>query len=310
MSDSPTESHCDDDVKVVHVAGLGRSGSTILASVLGEVDSFFAAGEILYLSKQIALHESCECGMDLWQCPVWRPAFDAVFASREQAIAGLRAGPWTRARDLPRLLWHEQRGGDRLASYRSMLGELLRALRSVTGARVIVETSKRPGYGRVLAGAPGVEAYVVHLVRDPRATVYSRLQAPWNAIPATVGAAWTTWQWAIPYLWRERRDRYIPLRYEDFVRAPRRAIENILALVDEAPDALPFVDEHTVHLGSHHMPNGNENRFRSGPVALKASERWRAGLGRGDALVTTVATLPLLHHWGYPVFSWRATPVT
>jgi Sulfotransferase family len=288
-------------VKVLHIAGLPRGGSTILASVLGEIEGFVCAGELLYLGKTLASHEPCECGRDLWECPVWRPIFDTVFASHEEGVSRLREASRTRARDLPLLLWHEQRGDARLARYRSMLDELCRAIGTVTGARVIVEASKRPGYGRVLAGMPNVPTYVVHLVRDPRATVYSWVQSQWNAIPATVAAAWTTWQWAIPYLWRDQRDRYLALRYEDFVREPRRTILEILAHVGEPADELPFVDEHTVRLESHHMPNGNENRFRTGPVALRVNDEWRAGLGRGNTLLTTAAALPLLHRWGYPV---------
>ena len=36
-------------VKVLYIVGMGRSGSTILANSLGEVDGFFSAGEICYM---------------------------------------------------------------------------------------------------------------------------------------------------------------------------------------------------------------------------------------------------------------------
>jgi hypothetical protein len=36
-------------VTVLYVAGTGRSGSTLLARVLGEADGFVAAGELRYV---------------------------------------------------------------------------------------------------------------------------------------------------------------------------------------------------------------------------------------------------------------------
>jgi len=35
--------------RVLYIAGWGRSGSTILDNVLGQVDGFFSAGELMFL---------------------------------------------------------------------------------------------------------------------------------------------------------------------------------------------------------------------------------------------------------------------
>lgn len=37
------------EVKVLYIAGWGRSGSTILDNVLGQVEGFFSGGELSYL---------------------------------------------------------------------------------------------------------------------------------------------------------------------------------------------------------------------------------------------------------------------
>jgi hypothetical protein len=290
-------------VKVLHVAGLHGTGTTILGNVLGEVDGVFAAGELANLWKVVSGPDVCTCGCVLTECDVWRRVLETLFTGPEEAMERLRPQPsWMDARRLPRLLWDEWRTEARLTSYRSMLGDLCRAIGDVTGARVIVETSKHPGFGRVLAGVPGTDPYVVHLVRDPRATAYSWLRKNVSG-PGRIGATWTIWHWTIPRLWRERRDRYFALRYEDFVSSPRRAVAEILALVGEQGD-LPFVDEHTVRLGPQHVPNGNPNRFRRGMVEVKADEGWRSLISRRQMLATTALTWPLLHRWGYPVRAW------
>lgn len=43
-----TELRAGDPVRVLYIAGIGRSGSTLLARALGEVDGFVAAGEVMH----------------------------------------------------------------------------------------------------------------------------------------------------------------------------------------------------------------------------------------------------------------------
>ena len=49
----------------------------------------------------------------------------------------------------------------------------LAALSQVTGAVAFVDTSKTPAYARKLSEVPGVDLYVLNLVRDPRAVACS-----------------------------------------------------------------------------------------------------------------------------------------
>lgn len=300
---APGLANSQQDVKVLHIAGLHGTGSTILANVLGALDGFFAAGELAYLWQALERREVCTCGRELRQCDVWRRALDSVFATPAEAIAGLRPeASWVNASNLPLLALQERRGDRQLERYRTLLADVCRAIRATTGARVIVEASKHPPYGRVLARIPGVKSYVVHLVRDPRASACSWTRARGLAArPAVVGGIWTTWHWTIPRLWSDQRKNYLALRYEDFVRAPRRAVLDILALVEEPNGELPFVDEHTVRLGPSHMANGNPTRFRTGIVELRDHNEWRGRLSARQAWATTATTWPLLRRWGYPL---------
>jgi hypothetical protein len=292
-----------DRVKVLCISGLPLTGSTILANVLGGTDGFFAAGEFVYFWQALAFRDPCSCGALLPECPVWGPILDSLFAGPEEAAERLRPDPpLVGARHLPLLLAHGHRNSQRLERHRQTLGDLCLAIRDATGARVIIETSKRPMYAWLLAGAPGVDVYVAHLVRDPRATAYSWLRIDlWSAGPLEVGAIWTTWHWTITRTWGRRPGRYLPLRYEDFVREPRQAVLDILALVGEPANDLPFVDDHTVRLRPSHIAQGNPNRFRHGLVELKLDDTWRSRLARRQVLAATATALPLLRRWGYPL---------
>src|SRR5580692_3233646 len=57
---------------VLYIAGTGRSGSTLLASLLGEVDGVFSAGEVRYLwQRGLAESRLCGCGVPVRECLIW-----------------------------------------------------------------------------------------------------------------------------------------------------------------------------------------------------------------------------------------------
>src|SRR5262249_60851100 len=60
-----------------------------------------------------------------------------------------------------------------VAGYRDEVARLYAAIGRVTGAELIVDSSKTPAGAAVLARCENVEPYMLHMVRDPRAVAYS-----------------------------------------------------------------------------------------------------------------------------------------
>jgi len=90
-----------------------------------------------------------------------------------------------------------------LARYAEMTAALYRRVADVTGAGVIIDSSKRPSDGALLRLLPGIDTYIVHLVRDPRAVAYSRQRKKLNPdreVPADMGGkspALSAFQWVV-----------------------------------------------------------------------------------------------------------------
>ncbi len=71
-------------VKVLFVGGFGRSGSTILDNVLGQVEGFFSAGEVSYLwDRCFEQDRLCSCKNAFSQCPLWSRIVARAFPDRE-----------------------------------------------------------------------------------------------------------------------------------------------------------------------------------------------------------------------------------
>ena len=137
---------------------------------------------------------------------------------------------------------------------------MYRAIQSVSGSRVVVDTSKEPAYGYALGMVEGIDVRVLHLIRDPRAAAYSwtkKKRQPdspdrefmHRKTPTQSAVLWDAWNGAIEALWRDKPENYLRLRYEDFIAEPRQSFEQILKLVDEEQADLPLEGERAVKLG-------------------------------------------------------------
>jgi len=305
-------------VKVLYVAGLGRSGSTILANTLGQVKGFFSGGELNFIWKHALIENRlCGCGRLSRECPFWRPVFDDEFGGQSEGLARemMRlqyAG--ARTRHIPMMLTEggREKIRGRLGEFLGNTGRLYRAIQAVSGSRVVVDTSKEPAYGYALGMVPGVDLRVLHLIRDPRAAAYSwakKKRQPDSTdrefmhrkTPTQSAVLWDAWNGAIEALWRDRPENYLRLRYEDFIAEPRRSFEQILKLVDEEDASLPLEGERAVKLGISHTVSGNPNRFDTGTVELKSDQAWIGKMPPRDQKLVTALTLPLLPRYGYPL---------
>jgi hypothetical protein len=295
------EAAVTDPVRVLYIAGLAHSGSTLLSRVLGEVEGLFAAGEVYALSERISNGDHCGCGVALGECPFWRAVLRSAFPDGD-ALPRLRTERrWIQGRTLASLALGRDR--DRLHAYRSDLASLYRAIAEVSGSRVIVDSSKSPTYAYILDRTPGIELCGVHVVRDPRATSYS-----WSVDPhfhrtrgPAFGARWTLWNLELEALAARRRGRFVRLRLEDFIRNPVVETRRILGLVGADQAELPFVDGRSVRLPSHHMIEGHVSRFDTGVIPIRASTTWRRRLSKRRELSSSLLASPLQLLYGYPV---------
>ena len=307
----------EERVKVLYVVGLGRSGSTILSNSLGQIGGYFSAGELNFIWRHNVIENRlCGCGRPFRECPVWTRVMEEAFGGMDgidpREMMRLQASG-TRTRHIPLMLTAR---GDRILKERleKLLinyGRLYGAIGSVTGSRVIVDSSKEPAHGYAMSLVPGVDFRVVHLIRDPRAAAYSWLkkkpQPDTDArehmarfSPAKSSALWDSWNASAEALWRRTPERYLRLRHEDFVADPRTSLERILGLLGATAE-LPLAGEREVRLGVSHTVSGNPNRFETGAVELRPDREWISEMSPRDRALVTALTLPLLYRYGYEV---------
>ena len=69
-------------VSVLYIAGPGRSGSTLLDTMLGQIDGFVSVGELRNLwARGLGDGWPCGCGAAVRDCPFWSSVLTEAFGS-------------------------------------------------------------------------------------------------------------------------------------------------------------------------------------------------------------------------------------
>jgi hypothetical protein len=299
--------------KVLFIAGNGRSGSTILDVVLGQLDDFFAVGELRRIwDRGLIENRPCGCGKPFRQCATWGAILEEAFGSAEDVAPKLIASHrdmLTQTKHLPAMLLGTPSPLRKreIKSFVAILDKLYRAIQTVTGARVIVDSSKWPMYAYMLDQTKCVDLHILHLVRDPRAVAFSwgreRIFEGERTLP-TQGALkstfyWASWNPAIRYLWNRSGSSYHFLKYESFIEQPEESLSEIIGFVGEAVSTTPFVGPSQVKLERTHAVAGNIARLTAGPVDLRLDDEWKSKLSTPKKTLVTCLTWPLLKAYGY-----------
>ncbi|HEU4641452.1 MAG TPA: sulfotransferase [Gemmatimonadaceae bacterium] len=308
--------------KILYIAGYGRSGSTVLSTVLGNHPQMASLGEVSFLLEDWSDPRGvCSCGRRYPECEFWKDMFEGEGPTPETVRLVRRM---ERASSLPRLCFgwvsREQR-----QEYRAHQEQLLDYIAARTDAPVVVDSSKSPRLtvGRLIAmkRLAGEDVYILHLVRNGLATMASLVLTGSNralegrtrplrlpALRAAVG-----WTWTNLFAASMRRvvgdDHYMLLRYEDFMADPSGALLRIGDFIRMDMGELIDRVERRGAFEVGHMVAGNRVRFQRlirlrGPDAEHQEELLR----RGHRVLFSAIGGRLNRHFGYPRAALRPSP--
>jgi hypothetical protein len=305
-------------VRVLYIGGLGRSGSTLLDRMLGQVDGVWSVGELVHIwERGLKENNLCGCGRRFRDCHYWRRVGEEAFGGWEnldvdEVIALKRAVDRNRYLPLVCLptLWPPYRA--RLKRYLDVLDRLYHAVRLVAGRPIVVDTSKQASDAFLLHRMPGVDLRVVHLVRDSRGVAFSwtrplrRVEVASREVfmtvkhPLRMSARWLGYN-LLFHLLHGLGAPTLLLRYESLVARPGAELRRALGHAGRpaADGELGFVGVGWVELGTSHALSGNPMRFDRGRVPLRLDEEWRGKMRRRHRLLTALSTWPLLLRYGY-----------
>jgi hypothetical protein len=288
-------------VRVIYVAGVSHTGSTVLGHILGELEETCYAGEIRNTwQRGILENRICTCHAPFAECPFWQAVVERLPFAAEQQAEKLRS--LNREAVRPSLGFPfrgtEMRQADQTA-FAVPTEALYAAAGDVAGVRQLVDSSKSSLYAAFLRRLPTIDLRVVHVVRDPRATAYSHLRRHSFGYGETFKLSlwWLRSNVAIEKL-ADAGVPYARIRYEDFVEDPAGSLSQVTDALGLSRSRLP-IEGRVARLSRKHIISGNRARGEVGAITLRNDSEWKSGLPRRMQTIARVTTSPLLGRYGY-----------
>jgi hypothetical protein len=304
----------DNTNKVIFIGGAGRSGSTLLDMLLGQIDGFHSTGELRFIwDRGFGQNQLCGCGKPFKECDFW---VEVV----KKAFGGFEGIDHAQIEELRRPAERHVSNGavsngttGHLAPYKEYFDacrQLYRAIREVSECEFIVDSSKNIVHGFILSNIPEIDLFTVHLIRDSRAVAYSwrrekiRPEIHWEKkFMAQRGilksaSRWNSLQMLAQKLQRTSK-KYTLLRYEDLVSAPKVSLSKLFADLAIEEPSLDFLDGQRANLKTSHTVSGNPIRFTSKEIKIKPDMQWQQAMANHQKWLVTLMTWPLLLKYGY-----------
>ncbi len=307
-------------LKVIYILGYGRSGSTILGSLLGQHAQAVNVGEMVQLPNEgWRLNNYCACGQRGNDCHFWSEVkhrwlqlsdLGSVdeYISMQRRYLGVSAS-------LPYIRPNAGSEPENLAAAQATAA-LYRAVAEVSGKNIIIDSSKLPQWAFAVSAVPDIDLRVIHLVRDGRSTAHSLAKTYQRDDVAGVQMdilgrpVWSTaFRWSVYNLLSEyfittSRVPSLRLRYEDFTSNPSAALDNIGHLADMDYAAVAADVKAGKPLLAGHAIAGNRLRMNR-EIHLRSDDSSISKLNTVDEILFWAASGLMALRYGYRPGLWR-----
>ena len=300
-------------VKVVYIAGYGRSGSTLLDNALGQHPSILGAGELSALARHVWDNdEFCACRAKVGTCPLWKRVVGLWKSGDDEDFIPRMRKAQERIESV--LSWRRiggsaASGHSTKALFDRQSSRLFDILRAVSGRPIIVDSSKLPGRGVALASIASIDLYVIHLVRDGRGVAWSMLKPFKRQVELGLQKelkpkplVYTALRWAFVNLathllcWKLGPNRSVRIRYEDFVADPGQILEQILKMLELQGSDVANLDKRTIF--PFHQVAGSRHRMQE-VLTIGRDDSWQEEMPRWKQLAFSIICAPLMAGYGY-----------
>jgi len=151
--------------KIIYIAAVGLSGTTLLDTVLGSRDGVFSAGELVFfVEKGLVGRQLCACGLEVPECEVWSEVekeWDRQLSLNEYTEISKRVHSKKSFFNIRKELASP---GPQLSMFLNDTKALYEAIYRVTGCHTIVDSSKAP-LRMLLLRELGFDVTVIHMTR-------------------------------------------------------------------------------------------------------------------------------------------------
>lgn len=282
-------------ITLIYIMGDGRSGSTILDIILGNHPDIEGVGELFKWSRH---RGGPKPGDDKQENHRFWTAISKQYFAKNPTHSFKKLREIQKPVEAYRKFFRVITGllpTEVLEKYSAHVYDLLTSIVKVSRKSTIVDSSKRMGRAYLLEGHPKIQVKIIHLVRDPRAVMWSQMKE--NVEQKTKHPIKAMLHYWIKNLFctivqiKAHRGKVLRVRYEDLVINPIRELQRIGDFLGINMTPLIEKIENDRQLKVNHIIDGNRIRKKE-YVKLRYDDAWKKNLSFFQKVLAILLTFP------------------
>jgi len=266
-----------EEINIVYLMGAGRSGTTALATFLGNSKDILTVGEMHQFFEHIDENKSCSCGMSLSSCPFWSRVLkelpkDYIESSNEYRNFCKRF-EYHSAISKYALNRFSQ---DDLKRYLLINETIFRAINNISKKRYILDSAKYIGRALGLRKSNNLNLKIIYVVRDVRGVINSfskNVQSPRR--PFSTIIYWLIINSIGEFIYRvSPRDTILKLKYEDLIENPIEEVNRVEEFLEVDLNIIKKKIENQESFEMPHIVGGNRLKVNR-EIKFKKDIDWK-----------------------------------
>jgi hypothetical protein len=299
-------------IKIVYIAGYGRSGSTILETLISQNDNIVSSGALVNIFSWFNKNEKCACSKRVQDCDFWSKIISCDLKAVTRKCENVRKKIESLS-GFPGLMFGIHRK-NYTGVYSECMEELYRNIALTSKKNVIVDSSKSCRWctGRPLAiqKYTNIQVKVVFITRDVRGVAWSTIKGAgskerrrfinnkyFQCIKSSI--SWSLTNLLVTIMKKKiAKENFLQVKYEDLVRNPSAQLKRIEELVDEDMDGVIEKVRLKGSLTTGHILGGNRLRFNK-KQEFRPDLAWKNEMPFRFRVLSEIISFPVRKLLGY-----------
>ncbi|HIP33471.1 MAG TPA: sulfotransferase [Bacteroidia bacterium] len=275
---------------IIYLMGAGRSGTTILASLLGASKDILTIGEMHQFLEHIVYDKNCSCGESLKKCQFWTAIVADYYKkniSELRKMDDYMVGVESHSKIPISFFKRNEEHIKFQENFYSIITKLNPSKYYLDSAKFISRVLQ-------LRKSDKLNVKIIYLVRDVRGVINSfakNVQTQKNPISTIIyytmiNTAAQIVEWTYP-------KEILKLRYEDFIEKPVDTLDKIEQFIEvDLTDVKEVITEEK-YIDMPHIIGGNRLKSQS-KIKLRKDLTWKRNIKRVKQILYYFLTLPLM----------------
>ena len=215
------------NTNIIYIMGAGRSGTTALATFLGNNNEIENIGEMHQFFEYLDGNKECSCGKSLNECNFWRNKIDFPIQNFSKNIRQLSEKMESHSGIIKHILSSFSK--IEYEQYIALHQLILDSIQSDTKKSIVLDSSKYLGRVLALNKLDNIELKIIYVVRDVRGVINSfSKKVQTSKSPLSTIVYYMLVNLVAEFISRFiLRKKVIKIRYEDLINNPNSLFDRL-----------------------------------------------------------------------------------